>query len=54
MELRFILRPSNRRPEGPEPAEGPLTAEELQLPTRNRGLPVEGSILTISRTGSAS
>ena len=25
----------------PEPTEGPLTAEELQLATRNRGLPLE-------------
>src|SRR5207245_9261531 len=25
----------------PEPSEGPLTAEELQLAARNRGLPLE-------------
>lgn len=36
---------------GPEPTTGPLTAEELQLATRNRGLPLEALRYDLTPTG---
>ena len=36
---------------GPEPTEGPLTAEELQLAARNRGLPLEALRYDLTPTG---
>src|SRR2546425_12781179 len=35
----------------PEPTEGPLTAEELQLATRNRGLTIEALRYDLTPTG---
>ena len=36
---------------GPEPTTGPLTVEELQLATRNRGLPLEALRYDLTPTG---
>jgi DMSO/TMAO reductase YedYZ molybdopterin-dependent catalytic subunit len=36
---------------GPEPTTGPLTPEELQLATRNRGTPLEGLRYDTTPTG---
>jgi DMSO/TMAO reductase YedYZ molybdopterin-dependent catalytic subunit len=36
---------------GAPPTEGPLTAEELQLATRNRGMPLEGLRYDVTPTG---
>jgi DMSO/TMAO reductase YedYZ molybdopterin-dependent catalytic subunit len=36
---------------GPEPTDGPLTAEELQLAARNRGLPLEALRYDVTPTG---
>ena len=35
----------------PPPTEGPLTMEELQLATRNRGMPLEGLRYDLTPTG---
>src|SRR4029453_13916545 len=35
----------------PPPTEGPLTAEELQLATRNRGMPLEALRYDVTPTG---
>ena len=36
---------------GSQPTEGPLTMEELQLATRNRGMPLEGLAYDLTPTG---
>ena len=36
---------------GPEPTRGPLTPEELQLATRNRGMPLEALRYDLTPTG---
>lgn len=36
---------------GPLPTEGPLTPEELQLATRNKGMPLEALVYDVTPTG---